>query len=242
MSKDSRLTNDKDNTRSGNLGGLLDKKNDNPADLTNLVANLRETETLQLVEQRLTMGDNPLIIVEECQEGMRQVGEYFEKGKYYLSGLIMAGEIFREVMELTQPVIKTRITGKDSGKILLGTVAGDIHDIGKNIQSMLLSCYGFTVLDLGVDVPPYKFLDHIINNKPDIVGLSGLLTSSFEAMRETVITIRQVKNKITEKLPIIIGGGLLNEQVLQYTGADYFITNAMKGVRLCQRLRKASNN
>jgi methanogenic corrinoid protein MtbC1 len=184
----------------------------------------------------LSNGDDPLSIVEDCQRGMRQVGERYEQGRYFLSGLIMAGEIFREVMELTQPVIQEQTRGNESGRVLLGTVQGDIHDIGKNIQSMLLSCYGFTVYDLGVDVPPHTFFAQATEIKPHIVGLSGLLTSSYDAMRDTIALFRRSPDQALANTPIIIGGVSINDQVCQYVEADYWIVNAIDGVRLCQRL------
>lgn len=204
--------------------------------LVRLVADLKEKEALSLVEAFIQNGKDPLTIVENCQEGLRQVGERYEQGIYYLSGLIMAGEIFREAMEILRPIIELHFTGNESGTILLGTVRGDIHDIGKNSLSMLLSSYGFTVHDMGVDVAPVDFLLEAIQVKPDIIGLSGLLTSSFEAMRETIQLIRlSGENKIV-RLPVIIGGNQLTQQVCQYVGADYWVTDAMSGVRLCQRL------
>jgi methanogenic corrinoid protein MtbC1 len=200
------------------------------------VTELNEQAALAMVQERLSAGDDPLSIVEECQEGMRRVGELYERQAYFLSGLIMAGEIFREVMELAQPVIEAQISGEETGRVLLGTVQGDIHDIGKNIQAMLLSCYGFTVRDLGVDVPPARFLAEAGRVVPDIIGLSGLLTSSFDVMRETVTLIRNASVPGLANLPIIIGGTSINEQVCEYVGADHWIVNAMAGVRLCQRL------
>jgi len=200
------------------------------------VLELNETEVLDLVQARLQRNDDPLVLVEACEAGMRRVGERYEQGQYFLSALIMAGEIFREVMELVQPVIENRIKGNESGRILLGTVQHDIHDIGKNIQSTLLSCYGFTVLDLGVDVPPGEFIAQALTFQPDIIGLSGLLTSSYDSMRETVAALRQANDEGLARVPIIIGGGMLNEQVRAYVGADYWTNNSMDGVRLCQRL------
>ncbi len=205
------------------------------------VLELKEAEVLALVQERLQQGEDPLAIVEACEEGMRQVGQRYEQGEYYLSALIMAGEIFREVMELAQPVIEDRIRGNESGRILLGTVQNDIHDIGKNIQAMLLSCYGFTVLDLGVDVPAAEFLRQAREFQPDIIGLSGLLTSSYDSMRETVTLLRQAEDQAIARAPIIIGGGTLTEQVGRYVGADYWVRNAMDGVRLCQRLLVAGS-
>ena len=212
------------------------KDKDKRALLVLHVANLDENEALSLVEARIQNGDDPLAIVEDCQEGLRQVGERYEQQEYYLSGLIMAGEIFREAMELLRPSIEIQFSGNDTGTILLGTVRGDIHDIGKNSLSMLLSSYGFTVHDLGVDVPPVEFLLEAIQVKPDIIGLSGLLTSSFDAMRETINMIRSSGENGISKLPIIIGGNQLTPQVCQYVGADHWVTDAMTGVRLCQQL------
>lgn len=209
---------------------------DKRTELVMLVADLNETVALSLVEARIQTGEDPLAIVEDCQEGLRQVGERYEQGVYYLSGLIMAGEIFREAMELLRPTIELRFSGNETGTILLGTVRGDIHDIGKNSLSMLLTSYGFTVHDLGVDVAPVEFLLEAIQVKPDIIGLSGLLTSSFEAMRETIQIIRLSGENGVARLPIIIGGNQLTQQVCRYVGADYWVTDAMTGVRLCQQL------
>lgn len=200
------------------------------------VADLNENEVLALVEQWVAQGHDPLAIIEDCQEGLRQVGERYERQEYYLSGLIMGGEIFREVMELVQPIIQEQFTGKDSGVILLGTVQGDIHDIGKNNLSMLLTCYGFSVHDLGVDVPPSEFLQQAEQLRPDIIGLSGLLTTSYDAMKETIDLLRASDEAALRTVPIIIGGNQLNEQVCQYVGADYWLNDAMSGVRLCQKL------
>ncbi len=203
------------------------------------VANLDEKKALELVAARISSGENPLRIVEDCQEGLRQVGERYEQREYFLSGLIMAGEIFREVMEFLHPVIETQFRGNELGTILLGTVQGDIHDIGKNNLSMLLRSYGFSVHDLGVDTAPADFLLQAVQVKPDIIGLSGLLTSSYDAMRETVQLLRRSGERDASTAPIIIGGNQLNEQVCLYVGADYWVNDAMTGVRLCQQIMSA---
>jgi methanogenic corrinoid protein MtbC1 len=163
---------------------------------------------------------------------MRQVGLRYERNEYFLAGLIMAGEIFRQVMELLQPVVEQRVSGQASGRILLGTVEGDIHDLGKNIVNMLLSCHSFAVHDLGVDVPPAVFAQQVAQIQPDIVGLSGLLTSSYDAMRETIALLRARGHRV----PIIIGGGQLSEEVCRFVAADHWTTDAVTGVELCQRL------
>lgn len=201
-----------------------------------LVADLEEESVLDLVQRRLAQGDDPLRIVEDCQEGLRRVGLRYERQEYFISALIMAGEIFREVMEIVQPHIRAHHCGQEKGTILLGTVAGDIHDIGKNNAGLLLGCYGFTVVDLGVDVPPGRFLEEAAAVRPQIVGLSGLLTASYDAMEETITLLRGNSHPDLAKIPIIIGGAQINDEVRQYVGADYWTNDAMHGVRLCQRL------
>jgi methanogenic corrinoid protein MtbC1 len=203
--------------------------------ITRLV-DLDEDTVLKLVQRRLAAGNDPLQIVEDCHEGMRQVGQRYEQGQYFVSGLIMSGEIFREVIELVQPFLVRRVSTSSAGRVLLGTVQGDIHDIGKNMAGMLLECYGFTVIDLGVDVPPAEFAAQTRTHKPDVVGLSGLLTSSYDTMKQAVTLIRQVGVEDKRAYPSVIGGGMIDEQVCRYVGADYFVVNAMSGVRLCQRL------
>ena len=212
------------------------KTNDSRATLVAHVADLKENEALSLVKERIARGDDPLTITEDCQEGLRLVGERYEQQIYYLAGLIMAGEIFRQVMELLQPIIEDQITGDESGSILIGTVRGDIHDIGKNNLSMLLTSYGFTVHDLGVDVPPVEFLHKATTLRPQVIGLSGLLTLAFDSMKETIDLIRTAGEDDIAAIPIIIGGNQLNEMICQYTGADYWVTDAMEGVRICQEI------
>lgn len=204
--------------------------------LISAVSDLKEGEALRLVQALMESGEDPLAIIEECQEGLRQVGLRYEQKEYFLSGLIMAGEIFRGVMELVQPSIEDQFTGSETGSILVGTVQGDIHDIGKNNLNMLLTCYGFTVHDLGVDVSPAEFLLQAVQIQPDVIGLSGLLTSSYDAMRETIRLLRTAGDPHLMSLPVVIGGNQLNDQVCEYVKADYWVKDAMTGVRLCQKL------
>jgi methanogenic corrinoid protein MtbC1 len=200
--------------------------------LITAITNLQEEAALALVRQRLDTGDDPLLIIKDCQEGLRQVGLLYEQRQYFLAGLIMAGEIFREVMELVQPVVERQVSGEVSGRILLGTVEGDIHDLGKNIVSVLLGCHNFAVHDLGVDVPPAAFAEQAAQFLPHVIGLSGLVASAYEAMRETVTLLRAQGFRG----PIVIGGGQLSEEICQYVGADYWTTDAVAGVELCSRL------
>jgi methanogenic corrinoid protein MtbC1 len=209
---------------------------DTRAELITAIADLQEETALSLVRRRLENGEDPLRVVEDCQAGLMQVGKKYEEGEYFLAGLIMGGEIFRQVMEMVEPVVELQLSAEGSGQILIGTVQGDIHSLGKMILSMLLSCNGFTVHDLGVDVPPAQFVAHIKEISPDVIALSGLLTSSYESMRDTVAAIRQAG--VTT--PIIIGGGQLRAEVCEYVEADYWTTDAIQGLEICQRLIEKS--
>jgi methanogenic corrinoid protein MtbC1 len=202
--------------------------------LISAIANLNEELALKLIRERLAENEDPLTLIADCQKGLQRVGERYAQHKYYLSGLIMGGEIFYEVMELIRPVMERRISGTSSGKILLGTVESDIHDLGKNIVKLLLSCHKITVYDLGVDIPPEEFLRQAKKLQPDILGLSGLITNAYDSMRDTIRLFREEEYQI----PIIIGGSQLSKEVFQYTGADYWVNKADEGVKLCLRLLK----
>ena len=204
--------------------------------LAQLVADLDEDAVLDVVRQRIDAGGDPMTIINECNDGMREVGQRYEDGDYFVAGLIMSGEIFREVVELVQPLIPAESANSAAARVLVGTVAGDIHDIGKNIFGMLLTCHGFEVVDLGVDVPPEVFVAKVIEIQPDIIGLSGLITASFETMRETVSLLRAAMQKNELQIPIIIGGSMVDEQVREYVNADHWMSDAMGGVRLCEDL------
>ena len=203
--------------------------------ISTAVAALDEKTVLYLVEAAIAEGNNSVDIVHAVQEGMRVVGERYEQKDIYLSGLIMAGEIFRSVMTVARPGLESELAGDASGRVLLGTVAGDIHDIGKNMAALAFRMFGFTVEDLGVDVPPESFLEAARSFRPEIVGLSGLLSTAFTNMRDTVALLRQ-ELAGSDPMPVfVIGGGTIDEQVARYVGADLWTDDAMEGVRLCQR-------
>ena len=204
--------------------------------LINDLLELKEDEVLAQVKDRLHSGEDPFKIIEDAQDAMHLVGERYEQGEYYISSMMMAGEIFREVMEILEPVLVQKTTGDESGHILIGTVQGDIHDVGKNIFEFLLQAHGFTVIDLGVDVPPAQFVEKALQIKPDIISLSGLLTISYDLMKETIQKIRNLDDKEIAQTPFIIGGGTVNEMVCAFVGADYWATDAMVGVQLCKQI------
>lgn len=204
--------------------------------LINSIGDLQEDAVREIVQKRIAAGDNPLYIIDDCQRGMRLVGERYEQGKYYIAGLIMAGEIFRQVTEILQPVLKNQSITEIKGSVLLGTVEGDIHDLGKNILSILLTCHGFKVYDLGVDVAPGKFIEKIKDLRPHIVGLSGLLTHSYTKMKEIIELVESETKTLPLSIPIVIGGSQINEQVARRVGAKFWCNDAIEGVRICQGL------
>jgi methanogenic corrinoid protein MtbC1 len=209
---------------------------DNHTLLISNLLELEETAVLVLTRERLAAGEDPFAIIEDAQQAMRLVGERYKQGEYYISSMMMAGEIFREVMEILEPVLERKTAGKVLGTILLGTVQGDIHDIGKNIFGILLRSHGFNVSDIGVDVPPDKFVETTLLIKPDIVALAGLLTISYDPMKVTIQKIRSLDDPSITKTPFIVGGGTINEMVCAFVGADYWATDAMVGVQLCKQI------
>ena len=211
-------------------------KPDQIKDFIEKVAGLEEQEVLALVAGRLRDGDDPLAIIDDCQQGMMEVGLRYENGEYFISSLIVAGELFRQAVELVYPLIEKKIKGRESGAVLLGTVHGDIHDLGKNLVKMMLTCNGFKVHDLGVDVPPEEFVSKAATLHPDIIGLSGLLTTAFDSMQETVGLIKGSDDPAVASTPVIIGGSLLKADTCKYIGADFWTNSAIAGVGICKRI------
>lgn len=212
---------------------------DNQDKLITLMAELKEEAVLALVEQHVADGIDPLVIIDLCHKGMIQVGERYEQGRYFISGLIMAGEIMRKVGQLVLPLFENKVTNEDSGSIVLGTVEGDIHFIGKDIFKVLVRGYGFTVHDLGVDVPPRKFLASVHEFRPNIVGLSCLISAAYKTMQETIALLKEnIPQGLSPRAYII--GGRVDELVCKDVGADYWTNDAVRGVRLCQKIMGGS--
>ena len=201
-------------------------------DLTKAVANLEEDDAVRITVEKMEQGQDPLSILEESRKGMEIVGEGFSKGEYFLPELIYSGQILNEIARIVKPKIKQDVQGKRIGKFVLGTVAGDIHDIGKNIVNFLLDVNGFEVFDIGIDAPPAKFVEKIKETGAPIVGLSGLLTLAFDAMKQTIDAIKEAG--LRDKVKIIIGGSQVDETVCKYTGADAYTKDAMEGVLMAK--------
>ena len=201
--------------------------------LAEAIVNMRETEAMDCAKELLDKGEDSLKIMEHCRKAVEIVGERFEKGEYFLPELMMAGHLLAEISNMVKPVLSKGLGIKRIGKVLLGTVEGDVHDIGKNIVVFLLDANGFEVMDIGIDVPPEKFVAAIKEFDPHVVGLSGLLTLAFESMKKTVQAIE--KAGLRDKVKIMIGGGQTSEKIKEYTGADAYGKDAMAGVLLAKQ-------
>ncbi len=200
--------------------------------LVNAIADMREEEALKLVKEMVEGGSEPMAILDAARQAMAIVGQRYDEGTYFLPELILAGEMLNQITDIVKPELAKMPEVKRLGKVLIGTVAGDIHDIGKNIVSFMLDVNGFDVLDLGVDVPAQKFVEAIGEFQPQVVGLSGFLALAFDAMKETVEAIKTAG--LRDKVKIMIGGGQVSEQVRKHTGADAYGKDAMAGVSLAK--------
>ena len=201
-------------------------------DYVSLLADLKEDEVLKLTKERIDSGEDPLKILEDSRKGMEVVGKRFADGEYFLPELVFSGELLKLITELVKPHLKQAAETKRLGKVVIGTLAGDIHDIGLNIVDFMLDVNGFEVHNLGVDVPKEKFVDKVKETNAPIVGLSGFLTPAFDAMKETVAALDAAG--LRKDVKIMIGGGQMDDEVKKYAGADAFGKDAMAAVALAK--------
>ncbi|SHE94459.1 cobalamin B12-binding domain-containing protein [Alkalibacter saccharofermentans] len=202
--------------------------------ITELIGNLEEEEVLELLNEFISSNpseEEAQKVVGACQEGMAVVGELFESGEYFVGDLIFAGELLSEAIDTLKPVIGSSTTEK-IGKIVIGTVHGDLHDIGKNIFKSMSEAAGFEIFDLGIDQPVGAFIDKVKEVKPEIIGMSGVLTLALESMKNTVDGL--VEAGLRDSVKIIIGGNPVTKEACEHIGADAFTTNAAEGVKICK--------
>lgn len=205
--------------------------------LTKNLIELERDQVLSEVEERINKGEDPMKIFKECKEGMELIGERYKNKEYFLAELMLSGDLFREAMELIEPHLGEKKTEGDiKGKILLATIQGDIHDLGKNILATLLKLEGFKVYDLGVDVNPDIIVEKVKEIQPDFLGFSSLLTITFDPMKEVIDKLKEVG--LRDKLKILVGGGITTPLVKDYTGADFQTIDAMEGVQYCLEIIK----
>ena len=196
--------------------------------LKDAVTQMKESEALAIAQELLDSNAEPVKILDVCTQAMEEVGKRFEEGVYFLPELMMAGEMLKQISEMVKPHLTGQIESEKMGRVLIGTVQGDIHDIGKDIVTFLLEVNGFEVKDIGIDVPPATFVDAIRDFNPQVVGMSGLLTLAFDSMKDTVEAISEAG--LRDDVKIIIGGGQMSDKISDYAGADACAKDAMDGI------------
>jgi len=202
--------------------------------LVQAMADMKEEEALSIAREMLENGTDPLLILQHSREAMELVGSRFEEGTYFLPELIMAGEMLNQISGMTRSKIPAAslASEKPLGKVLIGTVKEDIHDIGKDIVSFMMEANGFEVIDLGVDVPPDRIVEAVKEHRPGVLGLSGLLTLAYDPMKETVQALQEAG--IRDDVRVMIGGGAIDEGIREYTAADAFGEDAVAAVTLAK--------
>ncbi|MHA1712272.1 MAG: cobalamin B12-binding domain-containing protein [Candidatus Freyarchaeota archaeon] len=206
-------------------GKLLEKIRD-------CIVLLNGGELEELIREALTEGIPPLEVLNAMSAGMDEVGKKYESQEYFLSELIFSGEIFKKGMALLEPHLKGG-NSPPRGVVVVGTIANDLHDIGKNIFLTLLMAAGFKVVDLGVDVPPEKFVEAIKENHAEILGISALLTATAPGIREVIRLLEE--NNLRGRVKVIVGGAALTREMAEEFGADAYAKTAVEGVEICKR-------
>jgi 5-methyltetrahydrofolate--homocysteine methyltransferase len=201
--------------------------------LITMMADLLEEETLDMVKELVQKGTAPTVILDDARSAMEIVGRRFETGEYFIPDLMMAGEILKGISEMVRPLLESDNPSAKKGKVLIGTVAGDIHDIGKDIVTFMLDVSGYDVLDIGIDVPVQVFVDKIKEFQPSVVGLSGFLTLAFESMKKTIEALE--KSGLRNNVKVMIGGGQIDDEVRKYVKADAYGKDAVAAVNLCKQ-------
>lgn len=195
-----------------------------------------QDKLVETTKKAIEQGRSPQELLDAITAALREVGDKFEKGEFFLAELVTAGEAAKTVIsEYLKPLLKRDGSqGKPIGRIAIGTVAGDIHDIGKGIVASMLFTAGFEVTDLGVDVPAEKFVETVRNDKPDIIAMSALLTTTLPMQRETIETLK--KSQLRDKVKVIVGGSPVTTEWAQEIGADGYAEDAVGAVKLVKRV------
>ncbi len=201
--------------------------------LVTAIADMQEEEALRLAHAMLDEGENPRVILDAGSEAMALIGTRYDSKEYFLPELMIAGEMMKELGDLAKPKLGAKATQmKSLGTVIIGTVAGDIHDIGKDVVAFMLDVNNFEVHNLGIDVSAVTFVDKIRELKPDIVGMSGFLTMAFDQMKRTVEAINEAGMR--DQVKIMIGGSIMDESAAEYVGADAYGADASAAVKLAK--------
>ncbi len=201
--------------------------------LIDAIVEMREEDALAITQQMLDAGTPPLEVLDACRNAMEVIGQRFERGDCFIPELILAGEMLSQVTEFVKPRLQEQQAGQQKlGKVVIGTVEGDIHDIAKDIVAFMLDINGFDVTDLGVDVPPARFVQTTQDTGAKVVALSGFLTLAYDPMKDTVAALKAAG---LHDVKVMIGGGQIDAQIQDYTGADAYGRDAMTAVNLARQ-------
>jgi methanogenic corrinoid protein MtbC1 len=201
--------------------------------LIEAITDMREDDALKITDEMIEAGTDPLDVLESCRQAMEIIGKRFEEGDCFVPELILAGEVLKEISAKVKPLIQEQVgTSEKLGKIVFGTVEGDIHDIAKDIVAFMLDINGFEVFDLGVDVPPADFVNKVKDTGATMVGLSGFLTLAYDPMKATVAALKEAG---LTGVKVMVGGGQIDDQIRVYTGADAYGRDAMAAVALAKQ-------
>ena len=203
------------------------------SDLATAMADIEDEQVIDLVEKQVSEGRDPFLILADLKEGMDIVGQRFSDNEYFLVELVMSADIFKRAMEKLESGLLSTQTENASGKIVIGTVAGDVHYIGKNLVVAFLMSNGFDVYDLGEDVPPEKFVEKLKETGAKVLALSGLITITHEVMKQTIEALTQAG--IRDDVKVMIGGGDIDQSIVEYTGADAFGKDAMSSIEIARK-------
>ncbi len=198
--------------------------------LSEAIVELDIDSIVGLCKNAIESGIQPYdIVINGMAKGMEIVGQKYEDGEYYLAELIMAGETMKEGMTFLEPHL-AESDMKKAGTIIVGTVKGDLHDIGKNVFVSLLKAQNYEVIDLGVDISPEQFIEAVKEHKPNLVAMSALLTTTMVEMENVVKQLKEAG--LRDSVKIIIGGAPLNQKYATGIGADAAATDAVEGIRI----------
>ncbi len=204
-----------------------------PEPIAAAFVDLNRDSAIEMVTRRLTDGEDPLRILADCRQGMSDVGDRFQAGDFFLAEMMLAAEIFKAAVAVMNPYLENARPVAPLGKVVLATLKGDIHDLGKNIFSTLLQARGFEVVDLGVDVDPSDVVDAVKRVKPDLVGFSALITTAFASMKAAGEML--VEAGLRDQFKLMVGGGVTTPMVKDFVGADFHTLDAMAGVTYCMK-------
>lgn len=206
-------------------------KPDTLGKLRQALIELEAVKSEELTKEALSSGLEPMKILDALRSGMEEVGRRFESREYFVSELVMAGELMKRTLNLLKPYLKAEVEG--GGKIVLGTIVGDLHDIGKEIVKSLLISAGFEVYDLGIDVPPEKFVEKAEETGARIIGISALLSTSIANTADVVKALKDAG--IRDKVKVIVGGAAARPWMVEKYGVDAAVYDAVKGVRIIEK-------